>query len=119
MVGVVISFHTAGMYALSPVFGWLADRCGRLPVLAMGAGMLAVACLVAGTAGPHDLTTLSFSLFLLGLGWSAALVSGSALLVDAVAVTDRPGVQGQADLVVNLSGALGGSVAGVTMAGSS
>ena len=31
MIGIVISFHTAGMYALSPVFGCLADRRGRCP----------------------------------------------------------------------------------------
>jgi MFS family permease len=119
MVGIVISFHTAGMYALSPVFGCLADRRGRIPVLAAGAGVLAVAFLVAGTAGPHDMTMLSFGLFLLGLGWSAALVSGSALLVDAVPPTDRPGVQGRADLAVNLSGALGGGLAGLVMAATS
>ena len=118
-VGIVISFHTAGMYALSPVFGWVSDRRGRLPVLAMGAGLLAVAGVVAGTAGPHDITTLSFGLFLLGLGWSAAVVSGSALLVDAVPIADRPRVQGRADMVVNLSGALGASSAGVTVAATS
>ena len=119
MVGIVISFHTAGMYALSPMFGWLSDRRGRLPVLALGAGLLAVAGVVAGTAGSHDITTLAFSLFLLGLGWSAALVSGSALLVDAVPVADRPGVQGKADMVVNLGGVLGGSLAGAVAASTS
>jgi MFS family permease len=116
MVGIVISFHTAGMYALSPVFGCLADRRGRIPVLAGGAAVLAVAFLVTGAAGPHDVGMLSCGLFLLGLGWSAALVSGSALLVDAVPPADRPGVQGRADLAVNLSGALGGSLAGLAMA---
>ena len=121
IVGIVISFHTAGMYALSPVFGCLADRRGRIPVLAGGAAVLAVAFLVAGTARPHDVAMLSCGLFLflLGLGWSAALVSGSALLVDAVPLADRPGVQGRADLAVNLSGALGGSLAGLAMAATS
>ena len=119
MVGIVISFHTAGMYALSPIFGCLADRRGRIPVLAGGAAVLAVAFLVAATAGPHDVAMLSFGLFLLGLGWSAALVSGSALLVDAVPPADRPGVQGRADLALNLSGALGGILAGLAMAATS
>ena len=94
MVGIVISFHTAGMYALSPVFGCLADRPGRIPVLTGGAAVLAVAFLVAGTAGPHDVARLSLGLFLLGLGWSASLVSGSALLVDAVPPADRAGCAG-------------------------
>jgi MFS family permease len=119
LVGIVISFHTAGMYALSPLFGWLADRRGRLPVLALGAGLLAAAGVVAGVAGAHDITMLSIGLFLLGLGWSAALVSGSALLVDAVPAADRTRVQGRADVVVNLSGVLGGSVAGAVAAATS
>ena len=29
VVGLTISLHVAGMYALSPVFGWLADKHGR------------------------------------------------------------------------------------------
>jgi MFS family permease len=119
LVGVVISFHTAGMYALSPLFGWLSDRLGRLPVLALGAGLLAAAGVVAGVAAAHDIAALSAGLFLLGLGWSAALVSGSALLVDAVAPADRTRVQGRADMVVNLSGVLGGGVAGAIAAGTS
>ena len=68
MVGIVISFHTAGMYALSPLFGWLADRRGRLPVLALGAGLLAVAGVVAG---PRAHTTSRCCL-------SACSCSGSA-----------------------------------------
>lgn len=27
-IGIVVSVHIAGMYALSPVFGWMADRWG-------------------------------------------------------------------------------------------
>jgi MFS family permease len=119
VVGLVISIHAAGMYALSPLFGWLSDRRGRLPVLALGAGLLALAGVMTGTAGAHDVPQLSAGLVLLGLGWSATLVSGSALLVDAVPVADRPGVQGRADAVVNLGGAIGGSVAGVVVAATS
>ena len=36
VIGVVISLHIAGMYALSPVWGWAADRWGRLAVTAAG-----------------------------------------------------------------------------------
>lgn len=36
-VGLVISLHVAGMYLPSPISGILADRYGRLPVLAGGA----------------------------------------------------------------------------------
>ncbi|GAA4677266.1 MFS transporter [Pseudonocardia yuanmonensis] len=119
VVGLAIGAHAAGMYALSPVFGWASDRFGRLPVLAAGAGLLVAAGIVAGTADPHDHLRLTTGLVLLGLGWSAALVAGSALLVDAVPPAGRPRLQGRADIVVNLSGALGGSVAGVTVAATS
>ena len=120
MVGIVISFHTAGMYALSPLFGWLADRRGRLPVLALEVP----GCSRSPASWPESPAHTTsrccpLGLFLLGLGWSAALVSGSALLVDAAPAADRTRVQGRADVVVNLSGVLGGSVAGAVMAATS
>ncbi|HSI92210.1 MAG TPA: MFS transporter, partial [Jiangellaceae bacterium] len=31
IIGLVISIHIAGMFAFSPVMGWLADRLGRIP----------------------------------------------------------------------------------------
>ena len=36
VVGLTISLHVARMYALSPVFGWLADRLGRIPGILAG-----------------------------------------------------------------------------------
>jgi MFS family permease len=52
-------------------------------------------------------------LFLLGLGWSCSLVASSALLVDAVPLVERPGVQGGADLLMGLFAAGAGALAGV------
>ena len=53
IVGVVLSFHIAGMFAFSPVFGWLTDRLGRRPVIIAGIALLLGACALAGSAG-HD-----------------------------------------------------------------
>ena len=53
------------------------------------------------------------------LGWSAGLVAGSALLTDSVAQPVRAGVQGLADVAMNLSGAVGGVAAGLVVAGAS
>ncbi|MGH3931383.1 MAG: MFS transporter, partial [Pseudonocardiaceae bacterium] len=94
VVGLVISLHIAGMFALSPLIGWFADRLGRVPVLALGAVLLVAAAVVAGSAPFSDAAWLSVGLVLLGVGWSCGLVAGSALLTESVPVAVRPDVQG-------------------------
>jgi MFS family permease len=116
LIGLVISVHVAGMYLLSPVVGWAADRLGRLPVLGTGVGILFLACVLAARAAADDVMGLGIALFLLGLGWSCTLIAGSTLLVEDVDAGDRPAVQGAADLVMNVAGAVGGAVAGVVVA---
>jgi MFS family permease len=118
IVGIVLSLHIAGMYALSPVTGWLTDRAGRRPVILGGIALLVSACAVAGTAG-HDTVRLSVGLFLLGLGWSATMVAGSTLLSESVGVANKPAVQGLSDLVMGLAGASSGALSGLVMAWSS
>lgn len=114
VVGIVISVHVAGMYALSPLVGWLADRLGRVAVIVLGHLVLGVAVLVAGTADGH--AALGLGLLLLGLGWSCALIAGSTLLSESVAAAERPGVQGAADFTMGVCGAGGGALAGVVAA---
>ncbi len=118
IVGIVLSVHIAGMYALSPVTGWLTDRIGRRPVILGGIALLIAACAVAGTAG-HDTPRLSFGLILLGMGWSATMVAGSTLLSESVGVENKPSVQGLSDFVMGLAGALAGALSGVVVAWSS
>jgi MFS family permease len=119
VVGLTISAHVGAMYALSPLFGWLSDRVGRLPVLGLGAGLLTGAAVVGATATPHAVLQLTCGLVLLGTGWSAVLVSGSALLVDAVPAGERPRAQGRTDALMNLSGAAGGAASGGIVAATS
>ncbi|MFB7235585.1 MFS transporter [Streptomyces sp. NPDC056269] len=115
LIGLVISGHIAGMYAFSPLMGWLSDRLGRLSVIGLAAGLIGVAALVAGTAGPsHGRTALG--LFILGLGWSAGLVSGSALLTDSVPQAARAAVQGLSDFIMNTAAGVGGLAAGLIVA---
>ena len=118
IVGLVISVHIAGMYALSPVVGWLTDRVGRRMVILGGIGLLLAACVVAGLSGHHT-GGLTVGLGLLGMGWSATMVSGSTLLTDSVGLANRASVQGLADLVTGLGGAIAGALAGVVVAWSS
>jgi MFS family permease len=115
VVGVVIGLHVAAMYIASPLFGWMADRLGRVSVLAIGAALVVAASGIAGMAPSHDAPQLGAGLALLGFGWSAGLVAGSALLTESVAVADRPAAQGLSDLCMNIGGAVGGIAAGLVV----
>jgi MFS family permease len=112
IVGVVLSCHIAGMFAFAPVFGWLTDRLGRRPVIVAGIALLLTACALAGSAGYHP-GRLAGALMVLGLGWSACIVSGSTLLSEAVSADMRASVQGLSDLIMGLAGASAGAVSGV------
>ncbi|RSN85809.1 MFS transporter [Streptomyces sp. WAC 05379] len=115
LIGLVISGHIAGMYAFAPLMGRLSDRLGRLSGIGLCVGLLACAVFLAGTAGGSHGQTAA-GLFVLGLGWSAGLVSGSALLTDSVPPPARAAAQGLSDLVMNASAGIGGAVAGLVVA---
>ena len=117
LIGLTISGHVAGMYALSPVMGWAADRWGRTATAAAGAATLAVASALAALSAPGPSVVLSLGLVLLGLGWSACLVASSAMIADGVRGPDRAAVQGASDTVMSMSAALGGAVAGLVVTG--
>jgi MFS family permease len=115
IVGIVLSFHIAGMYAFSPVFGWLTDRIGRRPVIFSGIALLLAACAIAGTAR-HDTTRLAAGLMVLGLGWSATMVAGSTLLSESIPMELRASAQGLSDVMMGLAGASAGALSGVVVA---
>jgi len=112
VVGAALSSHVLGMYAMAPVFGWLSDRYGRRTGLLVGSALLTAAALVLGTAGGHASIPIAAGLFLLGLGWSATLVSGSVLLGESVHAADRTRTQGMADMLMGAGAATGGLLAG-------
>lgn len=116
IIGLTISLHIAGMYALSPLMGWLSDRWGARQTILLGQSILLIAVFVAGTSGRSN-AQISIGLILLGVGWSASVIAGSALLSQSLAPDVRPAVQGLSDLVMNLAGASGGLLAGLVMAG--
>ncbi|MGM1016084.1 MAG: MFS transporter [Actinomycetota bacterium] len=114
LVGVTIAAHVAGMYALSPVFGILADRWGRLRVVLLGQAMLAAALVFAVFASDSEIGVL-LALIFLGLGWSAATVAGAALLTEASSPELRTRRQGRSDSLMSLSAAAGAVLAGFVL----
>ena len=113
-VGVTIALHVFGMYGLSPVFGVLADRWGRIAVIVLGQVLLAASLAVASAFSESQAGVL-VALVLLGLGWSAATVAGSALLTEATPLALRPRRQGRSDTLMTACAAVGSVVAGVIL----
>jgi MFS family permease len=115
IVGLTLSLHIAGMYALSPVFGLLASRFGRIQVIVLGWVLLLLAIVIAYVSGPSHLL-VQVSLTLLGLGWSAVTVAGAALLTEITPAHERPRWQGRSDTFMSLAGAIAGALSGVVFA---
>ncbi len=114
LVGVTIAMHVAGMYGLSPVFGILADRWGRLRTVLLGQALLVASLCFAMLVGETTWGVM-VALILLGLGWSAATVAGAALLTEASAPALRTRRQGRSDSLMSLSAAGGAVLAGVIL----
>lgn len=114
IIGFTISLHIAGMFALSPVMGWLTDKAGRKQTVVIGFALLVAAVAVAG-AGQRSTTAVAVGLVLLGLGWSAATVAGSTLLAESVRQEERVMVQGVSDMLMGAAGAVGGASSGVIL----
>ena len=117
-IGIVVSIHIAGMYALSPVFGWMADRWGPGTVIAAGTGVFILTItlgVIDALAPVSSMVLLSVALLLLGVGWSMFLIGGSALLTSAVPTHAKIPLQGASDSAMNLGGALMAAMAGTVL----
>ncbi|NQD39896.1 MFS transporter [Glutamicibacter halophytocola] len=118
LVGVTISLHILGMYALAPLVGYVADRWGYRFSIAVGLAIFA-GSLLAGGLHPQNMGWIMTSLILLGVGWSFINVAGSALFATVISKQDRASVQGGVDALSNLCGATAAFAAGPLMAVSS
>ena len=115
IIGLTISLHVAGMWAFSPIFGWLSDKIGNLTTIVV-AQIVYVISLLFTSLGDMDQLSLSIGLLLLGLGWSASTVAGSSLLTKSLSSDEKINVQGLSDSLQSLSGAFGGAMSGVILA---
>ncbi|WP_425569660.1 MFS transporter [Pseudonocardia yuanmonensis] len=114
--GAVIAVHVAAMYLPSPLSGRIVDRYGRVPVAALSGFTLLAAGLLAATAPADSVVLLAVALALLGLGWNFGLVSGTAIVTDAVPLERRATTQGTVDVGIAAAGAGGGLASGAVVA---
>lgn len=116
-VGLVIGFHIGAMYLPSLVTGVLVDKLGRT-VMAVSSGItLLLAGLISAFAPGDSMILMVIALSLLGLGWNFGLISGTALIVDSAETSTRAKTQGTVDVLIALSGAAGGALSGMVVAG--
>jgi len=115
VIGDVIAVHTAGMFALAPVAGFISDKWGRVPTIGLGGITLMIATAFTALAGEAPVALMFPGLFLLGLGWSFTIVAGSALLTESVEVGDRVAVQGAADMATNVASGSGALASGLVL----
>lgn len=118
-VGLVIGFHIGAMYLPSLVTGVLVDRLGRTAMAISSGTTLLLAGVIAAFAPGDSMVLLVIALSLLGLGWNIGLISGTALIVDSTDTATRAKTQGTVDVLIALSGAAGGALSGMIVAGSS
>ena len=119
VIGLVISLHIVGMYFFAPVVGWLVDRLPTVFMVGSAGVILFAGAEMASHTDPEDSLGVFIGLFLVGIGWSFAMIAGSALLTSAFPVSERASVQGAADFTMVASGATGGLLSGVIVEASS
>lgn len=111
IIGITISLHVAGMFALAPLVGQVVDRFGHRASMAIGIVILFVS-FVMGAVWPHSMAWIMASLTLLGVGWSFVNIAGSALFSVVVTPERRATAQGGLDAMSNLGGATAAFAAG-------
>jgi MFS family permease len=96
-ISLVFMAHTLGMFGFAFATGWLIGKLGARPMIAFGAGLLALSSILSALAG--NLMSLAIALFILGLGWNFCFVAGSALLTSALHPIERGRIQGANDML--------------------
>jgi len=111
-IGFMMTLHILGMYAFSPIIGYLSDRLGRLPMIGLAAIILLLGAEFAAHTPAPEPGGVMLGNFLIGLGWGFGVIAGSTLLTESFTVSDRVAVQGAADLAMSGFGAAGGLLSG-------
>jgi MFS family permease len=118
-VGWVMMAHALGMFAIAPITGRLVDTFGPRRIIAMSVVTLTVSSLIVAAAGTAQTPVLIIGLFLLGVGWNFGFVAGSSLLQEGLPMVNRLKIQGFADSITWISGAVAAGISGLIVAGTS
>ena len=100
VVGVVLSAHVLGMFALSPLTGWMTDRFGSSRTIVLGLAVLVGAAVLTIAVPDVHGPVLPLSMFLLGYGWNLTHVGGSTLLTQGLTRVEQTRLQGAVDSTV-------------------
>jgi MFS family permease len=114
-VGLIIGVHVAGMFASSPISGWVADRTGPAPLVAVGFLLLAASGITGVSSDTGSTYWMIAMLTMLGVGRNFGVVGGSFLLATSVPANVRPHVEGLGEVAMGLAGA-GAPIVGLTVA---
>ena len=113
VIGIIVGIHVLAMFAPAPLTGVLVDRLSPRPVIVAGAGLLLAAGISLAALDASRPEAMLIGLLLLGLGWNASVVGGSALLTEATAEHDRPALEGLGEIAMGLAAAIGTPLAGL------
>jgi predicted MFS family arabinose efflux permease len=112
VIGIVLSAHMIGMFALAPLSGRIADRFGGARTIAAGMIVLLGASALAAVHPTSHAEGLPLALFLLGYGWNLAFLGGSSLLSQDLPEQMRIQLQGRIDAIIWGASAIASLVAG-------
>jgi MFS family permease len=112
-IGTVISGHVFGMFAPSPISGWLSDKIGRIPMIIGSSFVMVTGALLAALANPTHHGAMIVALLILGIGWNGNFVAGSALVTEAVTQHERTRLQGVTDMITYFASAVAAIGAGL------
>lgn len=114
--GLVIALHVGAMFLPSPLTGLLVDRIGRRMVACASGPVLLAAGALAAVSPAGSVPALGAALVLLGLGWNFGLISGTAIVTDALPPDRRATTQGLVDVGIAVAGAVGSLASGLLVA---
>ncbi|MEU5234468.1 MFS transporter [Streptomyces anulatus] len=114
--GLVISLHVGAMFLPSPLTGLLVDRIGGRWVACASGPLLPAAGALAALSPAGSAPALGVALVLLGPGWNFGLISGTAIVTDALPPDRRATTQGLVDVGLATAGAVGSLASGLVVA---